>query len=83
MNTSPHKSSKRDSVTLRILGVFFTLLGGLVLIATLWTLEDPRATVVNIGSGLMLILVGVVMIATAGRLDSSAINAANATGVCQ
>ena len=54
--------SQRDAATLRILGVFFVILGGLVLVGTFWALDNPRATIVNIGSGLLLAGIGVAMV---------------------
>ncbi len=42
--------SQRDAATLRILGVFFVILGGLVLVGTFWALDNYRATIVNLGS---------------------------------
>jgi predicted phage tail protein len=55
-------------VTLRILGWFFVPLGGLVLMATFWTLENVRATVVNVCSGLVLVVIGIAMIYVARRI---------------
>ena len=62
---------KRDADTLNVLGFFFLVLGGLVLVATFWTLGNSRAMVVNLGSGLAMATVGVVMRYAARRLVDS------------
>lgn len=53
---------QRDAATLRILGVFFVILGGLVLVGILWALDNYRAMIVNLGSGLLLTGIGVAMV---------------------
>lgn len=52
-------NQQRDASSLLVLGVFFTILGLLVLVGTLWTRNDMRAAVVNAGSGMILVAVGV------------------------
>ena len=60
--------SNRDADSLKILGFFFVALGLLVLVGTLWTLENFRAMVVNLASGFVLTAVGAVMLAVSRRL---------------
>lgn len=60
-------ASDRDAASLRILGSFFLVLGVLVLIGTFWTLDNARAMVVNLGSGLVLGGVGGLMIMASAR----------------
>ena len=62
---------QRDASSLRVLALFFSVLGGVVLIATLWTLDKPRAAVVNAVSGGILASVGVGMMLTARRLSAT------------
>ena len=59
MNEDSNPNDSRDAASLRILGIFFFVMGVLVLIGTFWTLENPRGTVVNIGGGLLLCAVGI------------------------
>ena len=63
-----NSSANRDALTLRMLGWFFAILAGLVLIATFWTLGDFRATVVNVSSGLVLGIIGVALILASRRM---------------
>lgn len=51
---------RRDSVSLLIIGTFFALFSVLVLIGTFWE-HRTRAIIVNIASGLALMLVGIGM----------------------
>ena len=60
---------QRDATTLRILGVFFLILGGLVLVGTFWALGNYRATIVNLGSGLVLAGIGVAMVFVSGLIN--------------
>jgi uncharacterized membrane protein YoaK (UPF0700 family) len=59
---------RRDATTFFLLGGFFTSMGLLVLIATLWTVARPHAMVVNFVAGLVLLVIGVGMIAFGGHL---------------
>ena len=77
MNPASNESTQRDSATLRILGIFFTILGVLVLIASFWTLNETKALVVNLLSGSVLVCVGTGMIIVSRRLTTSA----TATGI--
>ncbi len=53
---------ERDAATLKILGFFFAVLGVLVLVGSYWSLENPRALIVNLASGAVLTLIGIGMI---------------------
>jgi hypothetical protein len=53
-------------MSLKILGMFFTVLALLVLLGTLWTLNNTRAIVVNLLCGSVLLVVGIGMV-TLGR----------------
>lgn len=77
MNPASNESTQRDSATLRILGIFFTILGVLVLIASFWTLNETKALVVNLLSGSVLVCVGTGMIIVSRRMT----NSATATGI--
>jgi hypothetical protein len=63
------KHDARDASSLRVLGVFFAILGGIVLIATFFALAQPRAAFVNAISGLVLSGVGFGMFRIAERLE--------------
>lgn len=65
------KEKQRDVATLRILGLFFLTLGSLVLVATAWTLDSPRAAIVNLVSGGTIAGVGLLMRFVASRLSAS------------
>lgn len=56
---------------MQLLGFFFSVLASLVLIATLWTLDRPRAMTVNLLAGMTLMAVGVGMIWGGRRLNAS------------
>jgi uncharacterized membrane-anchored protein len=60
-----------DAPSLRVLGAFFLLLGGIVLIATFWALEQPRAALVNAVSGAVLAMVGGAMCMIAKRMSTN------------
>ena len=66
MNNESNAGEQRDATSLRVMGFFFCLLGVIVLIATFWALEHPRAAIVNAISGGTLAVVGIVML-TFGR----------------
>lgn len=51
----------RDAVSLLMLGTFFNVMGGLVLVATFWTLDRPHAMVVNLVAGGLLLVIGASM----------------------
>ncbi len=63
---SGDSNQQRDASSLRVLGLFFTILGVLVLIGTVWTRNDLHAAVVNASSGIVLLTVGIGTI-TIGR----------------
>ena len=58
-----------------MLGVFFIILGSLVLLGTCWTLDNFRASVVNVCSGFVLAVVGAVMIRIARRMAENVVQA--------
>ena len=62
MNSEQDGNRERDAASLRVLGIFFAILGATVLLATLWELNSPRAAVVNAGSGLVLLSVATGML---------------------
>ena len=55
-------------MSLKILGLFFTVLALLVLLGTLWTLNDSRAVVVNLVCGSVLLVVGIGMVAVSRKV---------------
>ncbi len=61
---------QRDAGSLRVLGAFFAILGSIVLLATFWELDRPRAAVVNVASGAVLVAVGAGMGMIAKRLSA-------------
>jgi len=65
----PDDHSDRDAASLRVLALFFVILGGLVLVGTLWSDDNLRAIVVNMGSGTILVAVGFGMFAVARRIS--------------
>ncbi len=69
LDQTDHK--ERDAASLRILGFFFTVLGALVLVGTLWSLDNMRAIVVNVASGAVLLVVGIGMLAFTRRKKQS------------
>ncbi len=66
--TGPTPSSaEREAVSLAMIGGFFVVLASLVLVGTFWARHRPHAMYVNLGAGLVLLLIGVVML-WGGRL---------------
>ena len=61
----------RDATSFLLLGSFFSILATLVLIGTLWTLDRPRAVVVNLAAGGLLLLIGLVMLYAGRRVQRS------------
>ncbi len=61
----------RDSTSFLLLGSFFSLLAMLVLIGTLWTLDRPRAMIVNLAAGSLLLLIGLIMLYFGRRVQRS------------
>ena len=59
---------RRDAGTLAVLGIFFCVLGVLVVIGTYWTIGHTHAMIVNLGAGLATISVGVAMLLVSARL---------------
>lgn len=52
---------KRDTDTLKVLGIFFSIMGALVLIGTFWALGKAAAVVVSLASGGVLLAIGLGM----------------------
>ena len=69
MKQDKNATSQRDAETLRILGVFFVILGGLVLVGTFWALDKYITMIVNLGSGLVLAGIGVAMVFVSRRVN--------------
>ncbi|MBL9122933.1 MAG: hypothetical protein JNG90_04830 [Planctomycetaceae bacterium] len=61
----------RDATSFLLLGSFFSILATLVLIGTLWTLDRPRAMVVNLSAGGLLLLIGLIMLYAGRRVQRS------------
>lgn len=61
----------RDATSFLLLGSFFSTLATLVLIGTLWTLDRPRAMVVNLSAGGLLLLIGLIMLYAGRRVQRS------------
>ncbi|MBX3415865.1 MAG: hypothetical protein KF708_24495 [Pirellulales bacterium] len=59
---------RRDAGTLSVLGIFFCVLGVLVVIGTYWTLGHTHAMIVNLGAGLATLGVGLLMLWIGARL---------------
>ena len=64
MEQEPNQNRARDAATLRILGIFFTIMGALVTVATYEAIGNTPAVVVSICSGCVLLAVGLGMIFT-------------------
>ena len=73
MSDAPTTDGSRDAASLRILGAFFIILGCLVLIGTFWTLDNTRAMIVNVVSGLVLAGIGTGMQISARKLRQVAV----------
>jgi small neutral amino acid transporter SnatA (MarC family) len=69
MNEKERENRQRDIATLRVLGIFFSVMGGLVLIAIYETLGNTPAMIVNILSGVALAAVGIGMITISKRMS--------------
>ncbi len=69
MNEIPGTPPQREATSLRMLGFFFIILGALVLLGTCWTLDNFRASVVNVCSGSVLAMIGGGMIYISRRLQ--------------
>ncbi len=61
---------ERDAISLRMLGAFFSVLAALVLVGTFWTVGRWHAMVVNLGAGVMLLVVGLAMLWGGRRIRS-------------
>jgi len=63
----PTDHKERDAASIKILGFFFSVLGGLVLIGSYWSRENSRALTVSLVSGAVLTLVGLGMMYLVSR----------------
>jgi uncharacterized membrane protein len=61
---------RRDSVSLRIIGIFFACFSLLVMLGTLWE-DRPKAMIVNMVAGGVLLLIGCGMAAYGYRIRPS------------
>lgn len=62
MSENPETDGRqRDGQTLVVLGIFFSVMGGLVLIGTFGALGKASAVVVSVTSGAVLLLIGLGM----------------------
>ena len=52
---------QRDIATLKVLGIFFSIMGGLVLIGTYEAVGNSAAMIVSVCSGLTLLAIGLGM----------------------
>ncbi len=68
MNEKHNRFRQRDVATLRVLGIFFCIMGGLVLVASYEAIGNLPALIVNLCSGLAIGAVGVGMIMIASRM---------------
>ena len=68
MDPARDEGRERDAATLRVLGIFFSIMGGLVLIATYEAIGNTPAVVVSIVSGLVLLAVGLGMMRVSQNL---------------
>jgi hypothetical protein len=69
MDEKQNSNRERDISTLRVLGAFFAVMGGLVLLATYEAIGNTPAVVVNVCCGLVLSAVGLGMLIVANRLS--------------
>ena len=68
MSQVDQTQNDRDAVTLKILGIFFVVIGVLVLLGTFWALGNFKAVVVNLASGVILATVGAIMTVIAKQI---------------
>ena len=61
MNDSSNEIAERDVATLRVLGIFFSIMGVLVLIGTFEAVGKTAAVIVSICSGMTLLTIGLCM----------------------
>lgn len=59
---SNEENRARDATSFLLLGSFFSVLAILVLVGTLWTLDRPRAMLVNLIAGGVLLGIGLIML---------------------
>jgi hypothetical protein len=65
---SDREGREREIATLRVLGIFFSIMGVLVLVSMYETMDNRPALIVTIISGIVLGSVGLAMIQISRRL---------------
>ena len=68
MDNNQKQNRERDIATLRVLGLFFSIMGTLVLVATYEAVGNVPAVVVSVCSGLVLLGVGIGMMVISRRI---------------
>ena len=58
MDQQPNDIQQRDADTLRVLGIFFTIMGALVMLGTIWAIGKMSAVIVSLVSGGILLAIG-------------------------
>ena len=61
---------QRDADTLRVLGIFFSVMGALVLLGTFWAIGKMAAVIVSLLSGGILLAIGLGMWRYANRVGA-------------
>lgn len=65
----PHDSDRqRDAASLVMIGTFFTVLALLVLCGTFWATGRFHAMMVNLGAGMILLVIGLLMLGLGLRM---------------
>lgn len=67
MEQQPNDIEQRDADTLRVLGIFFSIMGALVLAGTFWAIGKLAAVIVSLLSGGILLAIGLGMWRYANR----------------
>lgn len=68
MQPTANQNQQRDIATLRVLGIFFSIMGVLVLVATYEAIGNTPAVVVSVCSGAALLAVGLGMMYVSRRM---------------
>lgn len=71
MEQQPNEIQQRDADTLRVLGIFFSIMGALVLVGTFWALGKMAAVIVSLLSGGILLAIGLGMWRYAARMHGN------------
>lgn len=70
MEQPPEDIQQRDADTLKVLGIFFSIMGALVLLGTFWAIGKMAAVVVSLASGGVLLAIGLGLWRYANRIRS-------------